>query len=112
MRAVPAEAILSRQDVTNSDDLTEREADHVPTADRNMRTAQTEADVIRRSDELQDANRRLRLVVDAATDAFVGMDDAGVITNWNRAAEATFGWSAEEATGRSLADTIHPGAPP
>ncbi len=67
-----------------------------------------EADIIQRSEELQEANRKLRLVVDAATDAFVGMDGAGRITDWNRQAEATFGWRDEEVLGRSLADTIIP----
>lgn len=49
-----------------------------------------------------------RLVVDAAYDAFVAIDQEGVITGWNRQAESVFGWSSEEAIGRSLAETIIP----
>jgi len=51
---------------------------------------------------------RLRVVVDAATDAFVGMNSRGQITDWNRQAEATFGWPSAEVLGRMLADTIIP----
>jgi len=97
------------EDVTGLVRLKQLEADqHRHTAELEVHTAQMEADVILRSQELQEANRKLRLVVDAAGDAFVGMDSTGRITDWNRRAEATFGWPAEEALGRSLADTIIP----
>ena len=36
------------------------------------------------------------------------MDSTGVITDWNPQAEATFGWSRDEALGRDLAETIIP----
>jgi PAS domain S-box-containing protein len=45
-------------------------------------------------------------ILDSANQAFVGMDGAGRITDWNRQAEATFGWASEEAIGRFLAETI------
>lgn len=68
-----------------------------------------------RESELQNAKaaaeasqHRTRLIVDTANDAYVAMDAAGVIIDWNRQAEATFGWSREEAIGRSVADTIVP----
>src|SRR5690606_30330201 len=41
-------------------------------------------------------------------DAVITMDMHGVITEWNRQAEAMFGWSHQEAVGRDLADTIIP----
>lgn len=59
---------------------------------------------------LQDAHAHLQLMVDAALDAVVTMDAEGIITGWNPQAEATFGWTAEEATGRPLAETIVPHA--
>ncbi|XVV12526.1 PAS domain S-box protein [Actinoplanes sp. CA-131856] len=40
--------------------------------------------------------------------AFVEIDRAGVIREWNPAAERLFGWSRDEVRGRSLADTIVP----
>jgi len=67
-----------------------------------------ELDLVRHASDLLEANRKFRLVVDAATDAFVGMDRTGRITAWNKQAETTFGWRDEEVVGRSLADTIIP----
>ena len=57
---------------------------------------------------LQDAHAHLRLMVDSALDAVVSMDVDGVITAWNPQAESTFGWTAEEAIGRALAETVVP----
>ena len=48
--------------------------------------------------------------MDNAYDAFVGMDEAGLISDWNPQAEKIFGWSRQEALGRSLAETIVPPA--
>ncbi|HTU97420.1 MAG TPA: diguanylate cyclase [Solirubrobacteraceae bacterium] len=49
-----------------------------------------------------------RSILDAAHDAFVAMDAAGRILEWNRAAALTFGYAREEVMGRDLADTIVP----
>ncbi|TMJ14103.1 MAG: PAS domain S-box protein [Bacillati bacterium ANGP1] len=57
---------------------------------------------------LRDSEERVRLIIDGAFDAFVGMDAGGVITGWNAQAETTFGWTKEEAVGRPVADTIIP----
>ena len=43
-----------------------------------------------------------------ALDAVVTIDGSGVITAWNAQAANIFGWSKEEAVGRSLAETIIP----
>jgi len=47
-------------------------------------------------------------IIDTALDAVIRMDSGGVITGWNAQAAATFGWTAAEAIGRLLADTIIP----
>ncbi|MCE9527601.1 MAG: response regulator [Planctomycetales bacterium] len=57
---------------------------------------------------LQESERRNRLIVDSAYDGFVGMDEAGRISDWNPQAESIFGWSRHEAIGRPLAETIIP----
>jgi PAS domain S-box-containing protein len=44
----------------------------------------------------------------SALDAVVAMDAEGRIQGWNRQAEAIFGWTRDEAIGRSLAQTIIP----
>ncbi|HVG44498.1 MAG TPA: ATP-binding protein [Longimicrobium sp.] len=54
------------------------------------------------------AEARLRAVIDSALDAIVTTDADSVITGWNAHAETMFGWSAEEALGRTLAETIIP----
>ena len=46
--------------------------------------------------------RRLSAVVESSPDAIVSMDIAGVITSWNPASEVIYGWSEEEALGRSI----------
>ena len=43
---------------------------------------------------------RLRSIVQAANDAIISTDTAGNIVFWNKAAEAIFGYSPEEAVGR------------
>lgn len=57
---------------------------------------------------LRDTGERFRVVIDNALDAVVAMDSAGLITVWNRQAEAVFGWSREEALGRELHELIVP----
>jgi PAS domain S-box-containing protein len=57
---------------------------------------------------LEISERRMRLIVEHAYDAYVAMDREGVIVDWNPQAELIFGWSRQEAIGRSLAETIIP----
>ncbi len=49
-----------------------------------------------------------RSVVATAYDAFIAMDAEGLVTDWNQQAERVFGWSHEEALGRTLAELIIP----
>jgi diguanylate cyclase (GGDEF)-like protein/PAS domain S-box-containing protein len=59
-------------------------------------------------EELQASEERFRIVIETASDAFVGMDAHGTIVEWNRKAEELFGWRRDEALGRPLAETIVP----
>ncbi len=54
------------------------------------------------------AEERFRLTVETALDAVVTIDGSGVITDWNAQAEHMFGWTRDEAVGRSLGETIVP----
>lgn len=60
---------------------------------------------------LRDSEQRFRsLVEDIGTIAVQGYDRERRITFWNRASEALYGWTAEEALGRRLEDLIIPPA--
>jgi PAS domain S-box-containing protein len=52
--------------------------------------------------------RRTRAILDNALDAVISMDHLGRITEFNPAAERTFGYHRDEALGRELADLIIP----
>jgi PAS domain S-box-containing protein len=58
--------------------------------------------------ELQQSGERIRLVLDTAPDAFITLDRDGRITTWNVAAERLFGWTKEEALGRTMRDLVVP----
>jgi two-component system, LuxR family, sensor kinase FixL len=58
--------------------------------------------------QLQNSEKKLRALIDGALDAVVAMNQQGLVTEWNRQAEAAFGWSRGEAIGRTLADLIIP----
>ncbi|MCC6575028.1 MAG: PAS domain S-box protein [Planctomycetes bacterium] len=57
---------------------------------------------------LKRSEQQLRTVVESALDCVVGMDHFGCITEWNPAAERTFGHAREEVLGKPLADVIIP----
>jgi len=57
---------------------------------------------------LKAEERRNRIIINTALDAFVSMDDQGLITDWNPRANEMFGWSRKEVLGRSVAETIIP----
>jgi PAS domain S-box-containing protein len=58
--------------------------------------------------ELHQSGERTRLVLDTAPDAFITLDRDGQIMTWNAAAERLFGWTKEEAIGKTMRDLIVP----
>jgi PAS domain S-box-containing protein len=47
-------------------------------------------------------------ILKEANDAYVAMDRTGLVLDWNRQAEATFGWTYEQARGQPVAELIIP----
>ncbi|MEC5215090.1 diguanylate cyclase (GGDEF)-like protein/PAS domain S-box-containing protein [Actimicrobium sp. GrIS 1.19] len=72
--------------------------------------ASLEQRVSRRTAELAASEDRLRQILEHSHDAFIAIGGQGEVTDWNREAEQTFGWSATEAAGRNLAELIIPPA--
>jgi PAS domain S-box-containing protein len=59
---------------------------------------------------LRSSEEHLRTLLDASVSAIVSVDERGEVTYWNRRAAELFGWPAEEAVGRPVADLIVPPA--
>jgi diguanylate cyclase (GGDEF)-like protein/PAS domain S-box-containing protein len=53
-------------------------------------------------------DKKLRAVIDGALDAIVTMDNAGMLVEFNPAAERMFGYKKEQVIGKPLSDTIVP----
>ena len=51
-----------------------------------------------------------RMIIETASYAFVAIDGDGIVLDWNRQAEQTFGWARSEALGAELAKLIVPPA--
>ncbi|MEX2625984.1 MAG: PAS domain S-box protein [Ilumatobacteraceae bacterium] len=58
---------------------------------------------------IQGRLREQTSLLDNATDAIVVQDLDGIVSYWNRAAEALYGWTAGEAVGRHIADLVDAG---
>jgi len=57
---------------------------------------------------LRQSERRTRMIIQQAIDAFIAIDAEGSIKDWNERAEYTFGWMKDEVIGRSIFDNVVP----
>ena len=58
--------------------------------------------------DLEEREQTIRTITDSAQDAVVMVDDAGVVSYWNPAAERIFGWTSDEALGQLLSEFLVP----
>ena len=80
----------------------------MPQLPSNVELTKALEDAQRIATDRADEAAELGAILDMALDAVIRMDSRGVITAWNAQAVATFGWTAAEAIGRMLAETIIP----
>ncbi|HEY0586620.1 MAG TPA: ATP-binding protein [Pseudoduganella sp.] len=74
----------------------------------NALLANLEGRVSARTSQLRDAMQRIAAIIETAQDAFIAVGPDGYITDWNPAAENMFGWTREEAVGKSYIDMLVP----
>ena len=89
----------------------ESRGEPVPGGDRPGKVVGTALDVTdrrRAEDELRLSHALSSSVIDSAPDCVVTIDSKGHVTEFNPAAEATFGYTREQALGAKLAELIIP----
>jgi two-component system, cell cycle sensor histidine kinase and response regulator CckA len=59
-------------------------------------------------DRIADERQRMKVIIQNAYDAFIAIDPAGRVTDWNAQAAKLFGWSEQEALGKDIASLIVP----
>ena len=69
----------------------------------NQRESQRRAEIA-----LRESERRFRSVFESATDAIVLADENGIISSWNRSAQAIFGYTEGELLGKPLTVLMPP----
>ena len=57
---------------------------------------------------MRESEEQTRLIIESASQAYIAIDTAGMIIDWNAQAEETFGWPREEVIGQPLEDRIIP----
>lgn len=61
-------------------------------------------------ERLRDSEAELRATLQNANDAFIAMDQNGIIVDWNEQAEHLLGWTRREAIGQNLSEMVVPPA--
>jgi len=72
------------------------------------RTEELKEEALSRVQQLHKSEVELRTILEHTSDAYIGMDEVGRVTAWNRKSEEVFLWSREEAIGRLLEELVVP----
>lgn len=64
--------------------------------------------VLVRGAQAEDEHASQRAILDTASDAYIGMDAAGLVSEWNTAAARLLGWSRHEAVGQPVSTVMIP----
>lgn len=59
---------------------------------------------------LIESEKRTRLIIENSLDAFMAVDESGIIIDWNRQAEKLFGYTRQEILGKYAGELIRPGS--
>ncbi|HSD90693.1 MAG TPA: PAS domain S-box protein, partial [Kofleriaceae bacterium] len=81
---------------------------YVDESDRALRITGYSQDITERK-LAEEARYRLGEIVESSEDAIIGISRDGAIESWNRAAEAIFGYTAAEVSGRPATLLVPPG---
>ncbi|VXC78078.1 ATP-binding protein [Massilia sp. 9I] len=57
---------------------------------------------------VQASEQRINAIVEAAQDAYIAVDQRGMVLDWNGAAERMFGWRRQDAVGWPLSELVLP----
>ena len=89
--------------------LVQRRAELQALADTlEQRVDQRTVELERALSSVRASEQRIAAIVEAAQDAFIAVDQRGMIIDWNPAAERMFGWTRHEAVGWPMAEMILP----
>ena len=77
-------------------------------ASNRLKRAMAQQRQVEVEEELRDNENKLRSILDSAIDGVISIDVNGIVTEWNKQAEVIFGYTAEEAIGIPLTNTIIP----
>ncbi len=76
--------------------------------ERTAALARTNDDLARAVRERWESEEHMRAVLTHAPDAYIAVDEAGAVSEWNRQAEQTFGWTRAQALGRDIGELLVP----
>jgi PAS domain S-box-containing protein len=62
----------------------------------------------RAQERVRRSQEETRRIIETANDAFIAIDETGLIVDWNQSAVDLFGWQRPEALGRSMPELIIP----